>query len=56
MGAITSPAFWASLGVLLSAFGIDLPSAFWDHVVAAIGGLAGIIGIISAWLGKGKQQ
>jgi len=55
MASITSPAFWASLGVIIGALGLELPQALWTHVAELVAAAAGVVGLISAWRGKGTQ-
>jgi len=56
MGALASPAFWASLGVIIGALGLELPQALWTHVAELIAAASGIVGVVSAWLGKGTSS
>lgn len=47
MAILVSPAFWASVGALLSAIGLEMIPAqqIAEHVIAAIAGISGLIGI-----------
>jgi len=56
MRSLTSPAFWASLGVILAAVGLELPNALWMHIAELVAAAAGVVGIVSAWLRRGTQQ
>jgi len=56
MGAFASPAFWASLGVILASIGIEVPGHLFEDIVATIAGIAGIIGVVSVWLGRERKK
>ena len=45
---VTYPSFWASVGVILTTLGVNLPQELWGHIVEAIAAIAGIVGIITA--------
>ena len=42
------PAFYASLGVLLGALGIEVHAELFDRIAEALAALAGVIGIITS--------
>jgi len=56
MAAITSPAFWASIGVILTTVGVNIPNEVWSHLAELFAVIAAIIGIVRIWLGNGEKQ
>ena len=49
MGFLTDPAFWASLGVILAAFGIEIPSVALQHLAELVAAIVGLAGVFFAW-------
>ena len=57
MAFLYNPAFWASLGVLLEAMSIEVPSQLFGHILTILGATSAIIGIIeSLWQAGHKVQ
>lgn len=57
MAVLTNPAFWASLGSLLAALGLEMIPAqqLIEHIIAAIAAVSGIIGIVSTLRAAGHR-
>jgi len=45
---LTNPSFWAAIGVLFAAIGVEIPGGLLEHIVEAIAAIMGIIGIVFA--------
>lgn len=49
MNVVNNPAFWASIGALLAAVGLEMIPAqqIGEHIIAAIAAISGIVGIVN---------
>lgn len=58
LALLSNPAFWASVGSLLAAVGLEMIPAqqLIEHIIAAIAGISGIIGIIGALWQRQTQK
>lgn len=57
MSVLGQPAFWASIGALLGAIGLEMIPAqqIGEHVIAAVAAVSGIIGIINTLWNAGHR-
>lgn len=58
MAVLSNPAFWASIGALLAALGLEMIPAqqIGEHVIAAIAAVSGIIGIVGSLRSKQAHE